>query len=137
MIIIRIIKIFISKIFYLLLSTLIVSRDIAFVTALTLNVLNIVDMVTTYVALKSGNFQELNPVILNLFKVSPLLMVLFKISIVLSVSILLVKLKALNLNNFLTKGIYHGLFVGAAISATVLGFISVHNLILLMSTFSI
>jgi len=102
------------------------------IVVLTLNALNIVDLITTYVALRGGNFHELNLIMLTLFKISPILMVLFKLSVVLSISILLIKLKSVDMDKILNKSIYFGLFLGVGFSATVLGYVSVHNIILLM-----
>lgn len=111
-----------------------VQRNVAFITVATLNLFNIIDLITTCVALKSGYFQELNPVMLNLYNTSPILMILFKLVIVLSISILLIRFKSIDMSRILHRGIYFGLFVGVAISATVLCYVSIHNIILLMNT---
>ncbi|RLI77350.1 hypothetical protein DRP05_10340 [Archaeoglobales archaeon] len=108
-------------------------KDLAFSTVAMLNLFNAIDLITTCIALERGTFQELNPVILGLYRTSPILMILFKLSMVVAISVLLLKLRSANVGKVLYKGVYLGLFIGILISATVLGYVSVHNVILLMS----
>jgi|GEM_PF-2767258 len=109
-------------------------KNLAFALAVTLNIFNIADLITTYMGLINGDFLELNPVILYLFQMSPVLMILFKVSITLFFSILLIELSKLKLSSPLTKGIQLGLILGATISTFVFAITSFHNIFLLLTT---
>lgn len=97
-----------------------------------LNIANLIDLLTTMIALKLPYFVELNPVINSLAKFPPL-MIIFKICISLSVSFLLLHLYRVSDRSRFNRAIFTGTLWGVMISCVFLWFVSFHNVILLMT----
>ena len=86
---------------------------------------NFMDYFTTLSGVEMG-FHEVNSLVASL---TPFSFLLLKILIVLSISILVLKLR--KLNSPLMRGIYLGLLAGVLISTLVLTVVALHNLLLI------
>lgn len=86
---------------------------------------NFMDYFTTINGLEMG-FHEVNSLVASL---TPFSFLILKVLIILSISILLLKLR--KMNSPLMRGVYLGLLAGVLISTVVLTVVALHNLLLI------